>query len=481
MVDATPTQETTVRAIASPATADPTATAGPCSDTPTSPPRDLTVDALRALAIVAVAVGHWLVVVPSYTDGRFDGVNALATVPLMRGLTWIFQVMPLFFVLGGYANAHSWRSARRRGVTYHEWVRTRLVRLLRPSVAFVGVWVVVGAGLRLVGTDPELVRRLGWLAVVPVWFLAVYVVVVALAPAMLALHERFGPAVLVVLAVIAAGVDGVRLGTDVDGIEWSNFLWVFLFAQQLGFCWVDGQLTRRRWTAPLLAVGGLVVLVLLTTVGPYPFSLVGVPGEAVANNAPPTITLVALGMAQTGLAILVRPAIARLLERPRVLGSVVGLNVHAMTMLLWHFSALILVAVVLLPLGIVPTNPDGSAAWWAVRLAAVVVMTGPLLLLVTAFGRVERTGVGYVLPRAERPAGSSRRAVPAGVLVVAVLAAAGLSAYAFAQIAVRGLSPGREGLGLPVVPVVLLIAAAALVTWAAPCRDSAAIGADAGA
>ena len=43
--------------------------------------RDLTVDLLRAVAIVAVAVGHWMVVVPGYEDGRFDGVNALATVP----------------------------------------------------------------------------------------------------------------------------------------------------------------------------------------------------------------------------------------------------------------------------------------------------------------------------------------------------------------------------------------------------------------
>ena len=424
-----------------------------------APPRDLTVDALRALAIVAVAVGHWLVVVPAFSGGHFDGVNALETVPLMRGLSWVFQVMPLFFVLGGYANAHSWRSSQRKGQPYHEWLRTRLVRLLRPSVAFVGVWVAVSVVLRGLGTDPELVRLMAWLAVVPVWFLAVYVLVVAVAPAMLAVHERFGVLVPILLALVATGVDGIRLGTDIDGVEWTNFFWVFLFAQQLGFFWVDGALTRSRWTPVALVVGGLTGLVLLTQVGPYPVSLVGVPGEDVANNAPPTITLIALGLAQTGLAILARGRIERLLRRPAALGPVVLLNQHAMTMLLWHFTALILAAVVILPLGIVPIHPDGSVAWWCTRIAAVVVMAAPLAVLVTVFGRFERGGATSI-HRRTTPA--ARRAVPSAVVTAAMVVSVVLSAGAFALIAVGGLSTGRGWWGIPVVPVVLLAAAALL-------------------
>src|SRR3954470_3526907 len=76
--------------------------------------RDRYIDFLRGLAIIAVAIGHWLVVVPSYHDGKFDGINALEAVPLMHWLSWIFQVMPLFFIVGGCSNAVSWRSARRR-------------------------------------------------------------------------------------------------------------------------------------------------------------------------------------------------------------------------------------------------------------------------------------------------------------------------------------------------------------------------------
>ena len=458
MVERTPTQETTVRATTSldpvQTVDDAVPTAGAATGTIADPPpRDLTVDALRALAIVAVAVGHWLVVVPTFTGGHFDGSNALETVPLMRALSWVFQVMPLFFVLGGYANAHSWRSAQRKGQPYHGWLRTRLVRLLRPSAVFVAVWVAVSVLLRGLGTDPELVRLMAWLAVVPVWFLAVYVVVVAVAPAMLALHDRFGLVVPIVLAALATAVDAVRLGTEVAGVEWTNFFWVFLFAQQLGFFWVDGAFTRRRWTPVALVAGGLGALVLLTLVGPYPVSLVGVPGEAIANNAPPTITLIALGLAQTGLAVLARDRIARLLQRPAALRPVVVLNQHAMTMLLWHFTALILVAVVVLPLGVVPTYPSGSLAWWCTRIAAVLVLCGPLAALVSVFGRFERGGA---------PAGPARPTRPDAVVTVAMLAGVVLSALAFALVATGGLSTGRGWWGVPMVPVALLVGAAAL-------------------
>ena len=242
----------------------------------------------------------------------------------------------------------------------------------------------------------------------PVWFLAVYVLVVAVAPACWRCTSGSGCWCRSSSPLVATGVDGVRLGTEIDGVEWTNFFWVFLFAQQLGFFWVDGALTRNRWTPVALVVGGLTSLVLLTHVGPYPVSLVGVPGEAVANNAPPTITLIALGLAQTGLAILARDRIARLLQRPAVLRPVIVLNQHAMTMLLWHFTALILAAVVILPLGIVPTHPDGSLAWWCTRIAAVVVMAAPLAVLVTVFGRFERGGATSI----RRPVASASATAP---------------------------------------------------------------------
>ena len=61
--------------------------------------------------------------------------------------------MPVFFLVGGYANALSWCSARARGVPYAGWLRSRLRRLLVPVVPLLLTWLVacsiaVAAGRR---------------------------------------------------------------------------------------------------------------------------------------------------------------------------------------------------------------------------------------------------------------------------------------------------------------------------------------------
>lgn len=432
--------------------------------------RDFTIDFLRGISILAVAIGHWLVVVPSYANGTFDGVNALGTVPLMQQLTWIFQVMPLFFIVGGFANGISWRSARQKHTGYHDWLRSRLVRLAKPTAALFAVGAGLGVVLRVVGVDPVLVATLGWLIVVPVWFLAVYVIVVAVAPAMLKLHERFGLAVPIVLAAVAAGVDYVRLATTIQGVEWTNFFWVFLCCQQVGFFWLDGRLDRRAWQPWALFAGALTALYLLTHLGPYPVSLVGVPGEHTANNAPPTITLIALGLAQAGLGLIAKKRLSSWLARPRVAGAVIMLNLNAMTILLWHFTALVVTAVVILPLGIVPVYEAGSGAWWLVRVATVVVQALPLAGLVWLFGRIERraavgpraTSVKAIIRQARsKTAPVGRRAV--ALATARVLASAGLCAVAFSIITVRGLSEPSMPFGLPVPPLTLFAVGVALI------------------
>lgn len=360
--------------------------------------RDRYIDFLRGLAIIAVAIGHWLVVVPSYHDGTFDGINALEAVPLMHWLSWIFQVMPLFFIVGGYANAVSWRSARRRSDDWSTWVRGRFQRLLRPTVVFIGAWVALGVVLRSAGVDAGLVHTLSWLVVVPLWFLAVYVVTVALAPTMLWLHDHVGLVVPVILVVAAAFVDDLRIRGGMETLAYVNFLFVFLFCQQLGFFWRDGRLDARRWQPWAMFLGGLGTLFLLTHVGPYPLSMVGVPGEKIANNAPPTITFVALGFAQAGLALLVREPINRWLHRRKPWSAVIGINAHALTIHVWHFTALVIVSVVILPLGILPTYEYGTGAWWLLRWLAVPVLTVPLVALVMLFGRFERPKVAAARP-----------------------------------------------------------------------------------
>ncbi len=401
------------------------------------PPRDLTVDLLRSVAMVAVAAGHWMVVVPSYSDGRFDGVNALGTVPSLRPLTWLFQVMPLFFVVGGVANAASWSAARQRADGVGTWLRGRLARLVGPATLLVAVGAGAAALARLGGIGAEVVEPIAWLIVVPVWFLAVYVIVVALAPAQWRAHERWGWRAPVALGVAASVVDVLRIGAGLDAVGYLNFLCVFALCQQLGFGWYDGRLLRRRVVsgAALLLVGG-ASLWLLTHVGPYPVSLVGYPGPEIDNNAPPTVALVALGLAQVGAALLLRPTLERaLLARP-VQAFALVMNRNAMTILLWHFPALVLAGLVLLPLGVVPDPAGGTVAWWVVRVATVAVLSLVLAPLVAVAGRVERRGG---LPLAGGAAWRPLVAVP-------------VLAVAFALITVGGLS-GSGPLGVPVVSV----------------------------
>jgi peptidoglycan/LPS O-acetylase OafA/YrhL len=77
--------------------------------------RNRYVDLLRALSILAVVLGHWLISAPYLDHGVPASSHLLDLAPWSRCLTWRFQVIPVFFVVGGFSNAVGWRSARRRG------------------------------------------------------------------------------------------------------------------------------------------------------------------------------------------------------------------------------------------------------------------------------------------------------------------------------------------------------------------------------
>ena len=85
------------------------------------------------MAIGGVVYGHWLLVSVTYQDGQLSGVDALNYVPWGRWVTWVFQVMPVFFLVGGYVNAQSWAAHHAAGETWTRWVRDRAMRLLYPT------------------------------------------------------------------------------------------------------------------------------------------------------------------------------------------------------------------------------------------------------------------------------------------------------------------------------------------------------------
>ena len=145
--------------------------------------RNRYVDLLRAMSILVVVVGHWLMAAPQVLpDGTLRAGHLLADVPRTQWLTWAFQIIPVFFFVGGFSNAASWRSARGDGVPYGRWLRDRLRRLLVPVFPLLAVWGIGAVVALRTGIDPDLFRIGSQAALVPVWFLATYVVVVTTSP-----------------------------------------------------------------------------------------------------------------------------------------------------------------------------------------------------------------------------------------------------------------------------------------------------------
>ncbi len=408
----------------------------------TPPERNRYVDLLRALSILVVVFGHWLMAAPEVIDGEIRIGHALTDIPWTRGLTWVLQVMPIFFFVGGFSNALGLRAARRKGTAYGKWLRDRLRRLVVPVLPVLALWAP-GAWLAVnSGVDSELVRIGSQAALVPVWFLATYVVIVAMAPFTLAMWERFGWGALATFTALAAAVDIAYIGFDIDPVRWLNYLFVWNAVHILGYTWADGRIGNIAHRLGIM-IGGFVTLAGLIVLGPYPVSMVGFTGENITNSNPPKVTLIALGVFQFGLAMTLEgPARARL-QRLRSWTRVVAINGSIMTLYLWHLTAMVAVVGILLLIGAPGLGLEvGTVEWWVTRpiwIALMMLATIPFLV---------------VFARFERPRVDNRPAPPAWKPVVATLAVcAGLGLLASGGIAdADGLNV--VALLLPVVGVV---------------------------
>jgi len=359
-------------------------------DTATPPQRDRAVDALRALAIAGVIGGHWLVTAlvtgSSHHGTVLHDDSPLASMPWLAPVSWIFQTLAVFFLVGGYSAARGYRGE------YLPWLRKRMIRLARPVAALAAVWVPVTAGLLLAGVPATTVHTLLFLVISPLWFLGVYAVLTALTPAALGLVRRFGAWAAAFPAAVVAVTDLVRFGLSGPAwVGWVNVAAGWLVPYLLGIAWAQGSLRGRRVPA-LMLVGGAAATAALIAWAGYPASMVGVNGARISNLNPPTLAAVAFGVAQCGLALLLRDRLARLMRRPLAWAAIAMVNLSAMTLFLWHQTAFVTVSSVGLLIGRVPgllTAPDGGL-WVAERLAWLPVFAIVLSGLWLAFRRVER-------------------------------------------------------------------------------------------
>ncbi|WP_435799846.1 acyltransferase family protein [Streptomyces canus] len=354
-------------------------------DAATPPERDRAVDALRALAILGVVLGHWLVTALVADGGALHTASPLQHMPWLAPISWAFQTLAVFFLVGGHVATRGYTSAGARGTTYGQWLTSRLSRLFKPVAVVLALWTVAATALLLTGAQFETVRTLVKLALSPMWFLLVFSALTAATPLLLRLHPLWPLVVVLHVDIVRFGLGGP------DWLGWVNLAAGWLVPYTLGAAWTRGELEGRRAGWFLLGAGAVVTAVLVAWAG-YPASMVGVPGASVSNLNPPTLAAVTFGLAQCGLALLLRDRLRRGMRRPPVWAAVAFVNLSAMTIFLWHQTALMATTATGLAAGRLPglhTVPDGLG-WVAARLAWLPVLVLALAVCWSAFRSFEQ-------------------------------------------------------------------------------------------
>ena len=404
--------------------------------------RDLSLDLARVACVLLVVAVHLLFtgVFRDADDIRLERTAELQ--PWFAAISWLLEIMPLFFVVGGFATAAGLASAARRGESGADFVRSRLLRLARPSLP---LFLFLAAGLAaatLLGVDPVLFSGVAIGVGSPLWFLAAYMIVQALGPAMMRLHRARPRTTLAVLLVLIGAVDTARMLAGEPLLGLPNVFFVWLLVQQLGFWMFDGWFARRAWwQLLLLVVGGYGLLLALVPLAGYSWNML-------SNQYPPTLPLAVLGVVQAASLTLLRRPLTALMRLKAAQGVVLIAGTRLMTIYLWHLPVIIaLVGVqLLLPF---PMSEPGSAGWWAERLPAYLLVLGAVWLLSLWLVRFERPAPG------DRGTGASPGVVAAAVVAFTAppflvmvlgldlwLAAAGLAGTALALLLAR---PARAG------------------------------------
>jgi fucose 4-O-acetylase-like acetyltransferase len=395
------------------------------------PVRNLAVDFYRVAGVVLIVFGHWLAGSVTYHDGSFGRQNPLLDQPWTQWLTWLFQAVPAFFLVAGYAAAVSWDHRRADDEMSHQtWVRRRIARVLGPSAAYVVLISACVVVFESTGASGSLLEYAGWAVAMHLWFLAVYLIVVSLTPIAIAAQRRCGLLVPAALALGVAAVDITSLAGHVPYLGWLNYLLCWGLLYQLGIAWQSGLLAGYR--PALLGAGSACALGLLIWLGPYPVSMIGVPGQLVQNTEPPSLAMAAFGCAQAGLVIGLAPMIDRALRADAIQRVLSRANTNVMALYLWHMIPVVIVAVIAYPAGWLPQPDEGGVAWWLGRLEwlAILSLVTAVELALLWWGR----GL-FAAPLAGIDALGARRIQP--VTMVGTL----MASYGLAFLAAEGFAP----------------------------------------
>jgi hypothetical protein len=407
-----------------------------------------------------------------WDDGSPRVLNLLDQYRSLRILTWALQVMPLFFAAGAVANRAAWNSASARGTPWRVWLWSRLCRLLRPVVYYLAVWVPLIVVLEL--TVPDAAARLAGLSTQLLWFLGVYVVVVATTPVQVRL-ARHGIAAVALLVALVAFVDVARFHL-LEAVDLLNFMFVWIMAATLGLV-VRDWAERRRAQLLVLAAVALAVNVALITRGPYPLSMVGLPSDRISNMAPPTLALAMHAIVVIACVGAAWAPLGRVAARGRPWRATCAMGGVAMSAYLWHLTALVLVTVGEHAIGLDRPAPH-APGFWIATIAHLAVMVVAVVTLVSVVAPLEWLPVRW-LEDDRSPAADARWRMAAAVLgaflcgvALLVLAGTGMQGFPFGRVTRYAGLELTPGLGIGLLALGMLTARAG----GRPCRLPARAG-----
>ncbi|OBK81199.1 acyltransferase [Mycobacterium sp. 1164985.4] len=377
------------------------------ADTPST--RDRAVDVARLGALLVVMFGHCALLLATIDAGGVRIGNILGEIPALAPVTWVVQVMPLFFFAGGAAGAYGWHA----GKSWGTWLVARAQRLCRPVFWYLAAWTVGLLAVRVtLGADSA--ADLGRESVALLWFLGVYLVVLAFVPALTRLSTGRGVAVTVVgLLAAAAAVDATRIavGTPMAGV--ANFVTVWLIPVVFGVGYARRLINRRA--ALLTAAAALAAQIVAAVVGPYEISLVVTGTEHLSNVSPPTLLLALHCTWMSAAFVACAGPIQRWAQRPRVWYVVAVGNGGAMTLYLWHIVAIAIAAFSLHAVGLDAYDVDAPHFWALLALRAAVFAV-VMFALFRLLSPLEHRRLAWW----DAPVGATgTRSAVAGVLIVA--------------------------------------------------------------
>ena len=401
-------------------------------DAATAPGRDRAVDVARLAALVVVMFGHCALLLATIDTGGLRIGNLLGSLPGIQPITWVLQVMPLFFLAGGAAGAYGWRT----GTPWGTWLFTRAQRLCRPVFWYLAAWTVGLLVVRMTLGD-EAAAGVGRECVALLWFLGVYLVVLAFVPALTRLRTGRAFAVVVAsLLAVSAVVDQIRLavGTPTAGVV--NFAIVWLIPIVIGVAYARRHIGTR--TALVVAASAFIAQVVLAVTGTYEVALVVTGVERMSNVSPPTLLLALHCTWMSCVFVAAAGAIRKWAARPRVWQVVAVGNGGAMTLYLWHIPAIAVAMFSLHAVGLDAYDVHAPGFVGLLALRAVV------------FALVMAVAFRLLSPLEHRPLpwwdGPTRATGPASTAAGALMCVAGIALVLLAKNGLTGVD-GWAALG----------------------------------